>query len=311
MRTRDDSAKVLLNVSFSFSTCYLAQCTHSACFLSCNSSPPPFFKLQNQNNLKNQPTLAGYIPSTMAPENSPFQNGVPTTASAPLTESALRQLQQAQAEEAQKQSLQQLQHFRGGAPPEHSPPVQSPIPPGSPDALVSNAGGAGNAVHVGGLHNSNSLSQASPFAFAAQQQQYQNQYPSRDVSGGSHVSHAGEDYWGSVSPRSGHSGTSSAAAAVGAAGVASGVVSGGAGRGAGSPTPPASLQFQFAPAPAAAMLQQWQHVQQQTQQQAPQHVFNLPVVPEYHHVASSMWPGLLYRKKPGGKFLLLTKRRFC
>lgn len=158
MRTRDDSAKVLLN---------------------------------NQNNLKNQPTLAGYIPSTMAPENSPFQNGVPTTASAPLTESALRQLQQAQAEEAQKQSLQQLQHFRGGAPPEHSPPVQSPIPPGSPDALVSNAGGAGNAVHVGGLHNSNSLSQASPFAFAAQQQQYQNQYPSRDVSGGSHVSHAG------------------------------------------------------------------------------------------------------------------------
>lgn len=230
----------------------------------------------------------------MAPQNSPFQNSVPAAAPAPLTESALRQLQQAQAEEARKQSLQQSQRFQRTSPTKYSPPVQSLIPPGSPATTTSSAGGAGNSGDVCGYNTANSLSQASPFAFDAQQHQYQDQLSSRDVSTSSQISQTGEDYWGFASPRSGHSRTANAAAAVGAAGVASYGVNGGAGGGAGSPTPPPPLQFQPAATPAAvAAFQQWQHTQQ-----APQHVFNFPfpIVPEYNHVAASnMWPGLLAR----------------
>lgn len=244
----------------------------------------------------------------MSPETSPFQNGVPAAAPAPLTERVLRQLQQAQAEEAQKAILQHSQRVQRGTATEYSPPVQSPIPPGSPAQTVSSAGGpVGNAVEVGGFNNANSLSQASTFAFAAQQQQYQHQFSSRDVSGGSHVSQPGKVYQGGpVSPRSGHSGTSSAAAVMGAVGVANGGFNANStGRGAGSPTPP-SLEFQPAVAsPAVAAFQQWPPPQQHLQQQAPQRVFNLPMLSEYHHVASSMWPGLLDREKSLGNFLLL------
>jgi hypothetical protein len=317
VRKRDDSAAALLKVSFVL----LFFNQPSTRFL----SSPPLLPLQKQNNLKQQPTLAGYIPSTMAPENSPFQNGAlatppPAPASAPLTESALRQLQQAQAEEAHKQQLEQLQHLRGGglSSPDHTPPMHSPLPPGSPAATVSSAGGGGGVgggnVDVGNDLN-NSLSQQSPFAFASQQQMHQHHLPSRDLSGGSHLSQQpGEQdiNYGAVSPRSGQSVASSAAGTVVNKGVvnSSGSPGGsvlGVGRGAGSPTPPPSLYYQpgsppGSPAAAAAAVEAALQYQQQQQQVPPQNAFNLPVVPEYHHMASSMWSGL--SKKGGGKGII-------
>ena len=226
------------------------------------------------------------------------------TATAPLTESALLQLQIAQAEQAQQQSLQHLETLREEArsrpTTEYSPPVQSPIPPGSPAGTVSSAGGGGvfggGGGEVGGINSSNSLQ--SPFAFASVQQQHQ--FTSRDISGGSHLTQPGEDCWGAVSPRSVQSGTSSAAAVGGAAG-------GGCGRETGSPVSSPQLQpagLAAAPAAASSAAVQWQQAQQQLlaqqQQQLSQNMFNSisSVVPGYH-VASSLWSGLIHHTKPG------------